>query len=398
MNEVFVEKGNMMRDMLSKRLGDERGPVTIDLSSWFRQVTLDIIGQTGFGYQFQALQTHGKEEAELSTVLRQLFHSPKANLYRSIQMAQIVVPALKLLPLPGSYVTLVAQTRLRAIGKTLLNDSKAESAAISDAKQFNRGRDLLSLLIKANMSNEIPTSQRLSDDEVIAQIATFVFAGHETTSTALSWAAHALSRNPDIQEKLRQELLSLPTDNPSMDELNSLPFLENFVRETMRLYAPVAFTQRMASQDDVLPLTKPYVDCYGVSHEVLPIRKGQIITIPILAINTDIETWGEDALEFQPERWDNLPDAANLIPGIWAHQMTFLAGPHNCIGFRFTLVEQKAILFSLLRAFEFSPGAKRVEPVLSGPLQRPVSFVPGKSGSVSTGTLPITVSAYNAEL
>ncbi|CAK5271312.1 unnamed protein product [Mycena citricolor] len=103
-------------------------------------------------------------------------------------------------------------------------------------------------------------------------------------------------------------------------------------------------------------------------------------------------------ISHRPERWDNLPEAVNSIPGIWAHQMTFMAGPHNCIGFRFTLVEQKAILFSLLRAFEFSPGAERVEPVLSGPLQRPVSFVPEKSGFVSTGTLPITVSAYNAEL
>ncbi|CAK5271317.1 unnamed protein product [Mycena citricolor] len=254
MNEIFVEKGNMMRDMLTKRLRDNRGPATIDLSSWFRQVTLDIIGQAGFGYQFNALQTHGKDEAELGTVFRQLFHSPKANLYRSIQLAQVLVPALKLLPLPGSHVTCVAQTRLRAIGKTLFYESKAKSASISDGKGLNRGRDLLSLLIKANMSDEIQASQRLTDDEVISQIATFVSAGHETTSTALSWAAHALSQNPEIQDKLRQELLSLPTDNPSMDKLNSLPFLKNFVRETMRLYAPVVFHLRNIRRGGYPPL------------------------------------------------------------------------------------------------------------------------------------------------
>ncbi|PCH37141.1 hypothetical protein WOLCODRAFT_83766, partial [Wolfiporia cocos MD-104 SS10] len=63
--------------------------------------------------------------------------------------------------------------------------------------------------------------------------------------------------------------------------------------------------------------------------------------------------WGEDALEFRPDRWENIPEAAKRIPGVWGNMMTFLGGPRACIGYRFSLVEIKALLFILIRAFEF---------------------------------------------
>ncbi|CAK5269029.1 unnamed protein product [Mycena citricolor] len=351
----------------------------------------------GFGYQFNSLESGGQDEAELSTVFRSLFHSPNANVYQTVQVAQAMFPVLRYVPLPGWQIIRLAQTKLRAIGQRLLQKSQRESAAAAGEKDLGKGRDLLALLVKANMSGDLPASQRLSDDEVISQIPTFFFAGHETTSTALSWALHALSQHPDVHDKLRQELLSLPTDHPTMDELNALPFLENFIRESMRLYAPVVFNQRMANRDDVLPLAKPYVDRQGVSHDTLPIRKGQVFTVPILAINTDKQTWAEDALEFKPGRWDDLPEAVHSVPGVWANQLTFFAGSHNCIGFRFSIVEQKAILFSLLRAFEFSPGAAVIGPIISNVLQRPVSFEPGTAGLVSTGKFPVMLREYTAQ-
>jgi hypothetical protein len=55
-----------------------------------------------------------------------------------------------------------------------------------------------------------------------------------------------------------------------MDELNSLPYLEQVIRETMRVHAPAAFTQRMAVEDDLLILSKPYIDKEGKSHDSLP--------------------------------------------------------------------------------------------------------------------------------
>jgi cytochrome P450 len=91
----------------------------------------------------------------------------------------------------------------------------------------------------------------------------------QTTSSAAAWALHALSVNTAAQTKLRAELMTMSTDNPTMDELNSLPYLEHVVRETMRVHAPLVFTQRMAVEDDILPLSKPYMDKDGISHDSL---------------------------------------------------------------------------------------------------------------------------------
>lgn len=79
----------------------------------------------------------------------------------------------------------------------------------------------------------------------------------------MTWCLYALTQSPDVQDKLRQELLSVDTDIPTMDQLVALPYLEMVVRETLRLHAPVPFTTRQAVQDDVIPVAEPYIDRHG---------------------------------------------------------------------------------------------------------------------------------------
>lgn len=128
----------------------------------------------------------------------------------------------------------------------------------------------------------------------------FLVAGHETTSNATTWCLYALTQAPDVQQKLREELLTVATDNPTMDELNALPYLDAVVRETMRVHAPVPSSIRIATRDDVIPLNTPYVDVRGQVHDAVRVSKGSPIFIPILAINRSKALWGEDAHEF---RW-----------------------------------------------------------------------------------------------
>jgi cytochrome P450 len=146
-------------------------------------------------------------------------------------------------PLPGSKVIANARTAMFSIAGRIVSDN----IRAFEEEKSESGKNLVSVLIKANLDSNVPESQRLTHTEVVSrmcfffvssekfgmriphippEIPAFLVAGHETTSAATAWAMHALSLNPSVQIKLREELFTLSTDNPTMDQLNSLPYLE----------------------------------------------------------------------------------------------------------------------------------------------------------------------------
>jgi len=270
----------------------------------------------------------------------------------ALDMVLAFVPALRAIPTKFATVGRASQNTMGRIGREVLRGSKDEMAE-SGTFEAGGGRDLLSLLVRANTAKDIPESQRLSEEEVLAQVPTFLVAGHETTSTGTTWALFALTQNIPAQTRLRAELLSVQTDSPTMDELNALPYLDCVVREALRVHPPVVSTGRVATQDDVVPLDTPWTDKYGNVHETLRVIKGQHVMIPIMAMNRDKGIWGPDAAEFIPERWESETPISNTLPGVWGQLLTFLGGPRACIGYRFSVIEMKALLFTLVRAFEF---------------------------------------------
>lgn len=165
-----------------------------------------------------------------------------------------------------------------------------------------------------------------------------------------------------------------------MDEIMALPYLDMVVKETLRVHSPVPFTGRIATEDDIIPLNKPFTDRDGNVHDSIAyvspsylfsttllltlvhrVAKGDPVMIPILIINRSKALWGEDSFEFRsescctyrlpysrivirPERWENLPEAVSGIPGVWGNLLSFLGGPRSCIGYRFSLVEYVPLL------------------------------------------------------
>ncbi|KAJ7627748.1 cytochrome P450 monooxygenase [Mycena polygramma] len=339
---IFNQKSLQLRDVWTRQIGNDTGSSRIDVFAWLRKMTLDVIGEAGFKYQFNALEPKGQPNT-LDEALTRLMHSPQAQRQAVIRLVQAIFPILSIFPTPGAKMVDEARTTMVNIAKQLLAASQADIKAGGEASSQ---RDLLSLMVQSNMSPEIREDLKLSDSDVIAHL-------HLSAATAL--ALHALSLHPSVQKRLRDELLTVGSDNPTMDDLNSLPYLETVLREVMRVYPPVAFTMRQAMKDDVLPLSKQYLDRNGKAYDSIRVNKGTSIRIPIAAVNREKELWGDDADLFRPDRWDSIPEASGAIPSVWANLLTFLAGPHNCIGFRFSLVEIKSLLFTLLRAFEFEP-------------------------------------------
>ncbi len=105
-----------------------------------------------------------------------------------------------------------------------------------------------------------------------------IYVPDHPLSTATTWALFALTQSPESQIKLRDELLRVDTDTPTMDELNALPYLDWVVRETLRVHSPVPSTIRTAGKDDVIPLSRPFIDKKGRVQDsiryVLPRRPG----------------------------------------------------------------------------------------------------------------------------
>ncbi|KAI0045156.1 cytochrome P450 [Auriscalpium vulgare] len=347
-----------MRDILTSEIphtprGD--GKLEIDVFAWMNKLTLDIIGLAGFNHPFQAL--HMDKPHELSEGVRGALNFDP---FKMSFFLPVAIPPLRLVPTQRARHLKKTSAFVNVFGRQLIAERKREILASAEVdkkggveKRKIQGNDLLSLLIKANMASDIPDSQRMSDEDILAQVPTFLIAGHETTSTSIAWTLVALHTHPTVHAKLNAEVRAFATATPTMDELNALPYLDNVAREVLRLYAPVGNTERIATEDTVVPLGQPFVDRQGNRRFEYAARKGDKFLIPIRAINRSKELWGEDAEEFRPERWDNVPESVQAIPSVYSNILTFIAGAHACIGYRFSVVEMKAILFTFVRSFNF---------------------------------------------
>ncbi|TFK35548.1 cytochrome P450 [Crucibulum laeve] len=351
LTQIFVEKSIQLKDIWAAELSSQGdNSRRVDALSWLNRMTLDIIGLAGFNYEFDALSDE-PEKNELNNAFSIMFRAGMK--VSPIKLFRGLFPPLRALPIQEDAEVKKAAKTMNRIAAQLLKDSKEGVASSEKNEHVRPGRDILSLLVRANTAVGLPEHQRMTDEQVLAQIPTFLVAGHETTSTSTNWALYALTQNRDAQARLREEVCAVSTDLPTMDELNALPYLDAVVREALRVHAPVPFTMREAMKDDIVPLETPFVGLNGITHNEVRITKGESVMIPLLAVNRSKDIWGEDASEFRPERWFSIPETASTVPGIWGSMLTFIGGPRACIGYRFTLVEMKAILFTLVRAFDF---------------------------------------------
>ncbi|EJU01602.1 cytochrome P450 [Dacryopinax primogenitus] len=354
---VFFEKATELRDIWQAQILAASNPAEgqkLDVYQWLSRATLDTIGVAGFGYDFESL-FHDKNE--LAFAVRELFRTQMEN--RWLNMIRLFFPILRLfLPEPDLQVRKRSMQTMRRVGMELIQKKKAEVARSKVGEKETSGtvvggRDILSALIRANMASDVLPTHRLTDEEVLSQITTFLLAGHEITGNSLTWSLLMFAQHTRIQTKLREELLAVAEGLPSMEDLNSLPYLDLCIRELLCLQGPVRDTVRVATQDDNIPLQYPVIDRHGNTLDAVRFKAGDVILIPILAIDKSERLWGPTALEFRPERFQSAPEAATAIPGVYSHILTFTGGPRACIRYRFSIIEVKAFLFILLRSFIF---------------------------------------------
>ena len=170
------------------------------------------------------------------------------------------------------------------------------------------GKDIISILLRANEAEE--ARLKLSDKEVVDQISyvaycfasdrvpahidyrVLLLAGHETTASSLSWWFYEMARQPEWQQRVRDEIRAtrrLITERGDTDfsvgDLDGLSVMHATLKEAMRLHPIVWLLSRTAERDDVIPLATPITSKSGASISVIPVRKGQNVEISISAYN-----------------------------------------------------------------------------------------------------------------
>jgi len=170
-------------------------------------------------------------------------------------------------------------------------------------------------LVKSNLSTDIPPDQRISDEDILNNVNTVMFAGSDTSSLALTWTLWLLAKNPEVQDRLREELstvnfpdsfgdLSVDEYDSLYGDISELPYFDKVVKEALRLVPPVHSSIRVAGKDDEIPTSLPFKirkPGGGVEMVTMPIRvaKGTMVHIPIEGFNLDKLVWGQDAWEFK---------------------------------------------------------------------------------------------------
>lgn len=191
--------------------------------------------------------------------------------------------------------------------------------------------DLLDMLIAAR---DEETGTGMTDGELRNEVALLMFAGHETTATTLTWTFYLLSQHPAVEAKLHAELARvLGGRTPTLADLPNLPYNRMVIEETMRLYPPAWGLSRQSVGEDIIGGYR------------LPAKAS--ITLPIMTLHYD-PRWWENPETFDPERFTPARSADR-------HKFAYLpfgAGPRQCIGNHFALLEAQLVLATVAQRYQ----------------------------------------------
>ncbi|KAF9789640.1 cytochrome P450 [Thelephora terrestris] len=385
--EVVDKSEAMWKDLLAESPNE---PVEIDVAGWLGRAALDIIGNAAFEYDFCALD--GTENPLTRTYLNLL-----SDTFGTTPLLSDIFVSDASRYLPHGFMTWLFE-RDTSPGRAPMRDNAKYAREVAkeliDAKRQNIengeiGKDLLGLLMKG--SGDV--DGEMDDVEIASQVRTIMLAGHETTAKTMAHMLWELAKNPEYQTKLREELDDFVAVKGNADftaiELETMPYLNAVIKETLRVHTSVPDIVREVSVDDILPLSKPVVGRSGKAYHEISVPKGTLIHASLSGYNANPAVWGSDARDFRPGRW--LEPGANKVDtplGIYGNLMTFAAGERSCIGWRFALIEMQAFIARLVREFQFE--------VVEGKeirICRPGLLVPTVVGEEDKGVqLPLNVS------
>ncbi|KAL6713131.1 hypothetical protein ACLMJK_009252 [Lecanora helva] len=317
-------------DDLIEVLSNHTQTGVVDLQPLFFALTLDVSSEFLFGESVKSLKAP-------ETATEQTFHG-------AFSTAQTFLA--KRFRLPDLY--------------WLIGGSKFKKAC-DDVHQF--ADQIIDRNLSSSKSENSVFLNSLAEctadrDALRGQIINLLAAGRDTTACLLTWTFFLLVRHPRVLEKLREEIDANHTANLTRTDLRRMGYLQNVLKETLRLYPSVPVNDRKASKTTLLPTG-------GGPDRTAPvlIPKGATVAWSVYAMHRRPDFYGMDAELFRPERWDeDMPINHDKTTAAWGY-LPFNGGPRTCLGMDFAFTEAAYAVFRILHHFPIIrlPAGQNVE-------------------------------------
>ncbi|MEV4603437.1 cytochrome P450 [Amycolatopsis sp. NPDC049253] len=293
----------------------DRASGPVDVAADMTRLTLETIGRAGFGYRFGSFE-RAEPHPFVTAMIRAL---------RFAQLQNVKLPFVR-----RAFAGSPAQNQADIATMNNLVDEVIEARR----REGGESRDLLGLMLT---EGHPMTGERLDPVNIRNQAITFVVAGHETTSGALSFALYYLTRNPEVLAKARAEVDAVWGDRePGFGDVAKLRYVRRVLDEAMRLWPTAPGYSREAREDVLL----------GGKYRM---RKGDWVIVPLPLVHRDPAVWGPDPEKFDPDRFE--PAAVKKRPA--QSYKPFGTGERACIGRQFALHEAVLALGMVVQRYDF---------------------------------------------
>ncbi|KAI9307942.1 cytochrome P450 [Cunninghamella echinulata] len=311
---------------------DETIDKPIDATLFMENFTLDVIGKAGFDFDFDSITNLENEWVQTYHTIRKSLQDPIFFLLPFLEKR-----FLWLFPDRQHKHHLVTKFH------NMLDDIITNKRRILENQKMNHIEDAEKDLLTLMLESELLGEGSLTNEELKSDLNIFFLAGHDTTANTLSSIIYYLAKHPEIQQRAREEAISILGDDahdvyPTIDQLKEFTFINQVIKETLRLNGPlIALTPRITAQDTEL------------GGGIVP--KGTPIVVNIYDLHHSKYVWKDPEI-FNPDRFAKGGEAEqkNREGLTW---VPFASGPRMCIGMNFSLAEQRVLISSLLRKYEW---------------------------------------------